>query len=144
MRPRAVEVSFSWSSLKIHHPLDLTVRRDKLFVYGTLKRGESRHEVLRPEIDAGQARLVETAVVPGFELYDMGEFPVAVPGDGRIEGEIYELPHELLIGELDRIEGFPHGFDRKQVEVDGHTCWIYYSDDAPPGGRHMTDTNWST
>jgi len=81
--------------------------------------------------------------VSGFQLYDRGEFPVAVPGSGRIQGEGYRIPRELLVGELDRVEGFPHSFDRKQVPVDGNDFWIYYSENVPPGSEVMESATWT-
>ncbi len=81
-----------------------------LFVYGTLKKGQPNHELLEAEIREGFAEYLGEGTLQGFVLYDRGNFPVAVPGPGTVHGECYRIPRELLVGELDQREGFPHGF----------------------------------
>jgi gamma-glutamylaminecyclotransferase len=81
-----------------------------LFVYGTLKRGGSRHSLLKGCPFLGHA------LAKGFALYDLGAYPGMVPGDGVVRGEVYEIPEKLL-RELDWVEGAPFLFRRELIEV---------------------------
>ncbi len=74
-----------------------------LFVYGSLRSG-FQHEAY--QYIAQYFTLVATATVKG-NLYDMGEYPVAVPTNDEnfIQGELYTVsrPEEFsyAIGQLD-------------------------------------------
>lgn len=70
----------------------------RLFVYGTLKRGQPLHELLEGASFLGEGW------VEGFALYDLGAWPAAYPEKtGRIWGEVYEVP-EGLLPLLDQVE----------------------------------------
>jgi gamma-glutamylcyclotransferase (GGCT)/AIG2-like uncharacterized protein YtfP len=75
-----------------------------LFVYGTLRRGFSRHKFLK----AARAQFLSLGTVHG-ELYDLGDYPGAEPSPhprALITGEIYRLPHaEQALQVLDEVEG---------------------------------------
>lgn len=120
------------------------MRTVNLFVYGTLMRGEANHGVLERVLKRGEAQFLGEARVEGFELYDLGSFPVAVPGPGQVEGERYRIPRSLLIGELDRREGFPHSFDRKKVTIEGDPHWMYFRNSPPTGATKRSSGSWKT
>jgi gamma-glutamylcyclotransferase (GGCT)/AIG2-like uncharacterized protein YtfP len=73
---------------------------------------------------AARAHSIGPARIPGL-LYDLGDYPGAVPGDGTITGEIFHLlePPSILAA-LDEYEG-PE-FARAVVTVGGFDCWIYW------------------
>jgi len=62
----------------------------KLFVYGTLKKGEYNHKCLE------NSTYVDDAMLEGYTLYDTGYgYPAAVEKkSSRIMGEVYELSKE--------------------------------------------------
>ena len=77
-----------------------------VFVYGTLKRGESNHHYLAGQRFVGRARSR-----PAYRLFELEGFPglVAAPRDGRsVEGEIWEVDQKCL-GLLDDLEGTASG-----------------------------------
>jgi len=78
---------------------------DRLFVYGTLRRG-SGHEMSR--FLALHADLLGTGYFQG-RLYDLGRYPAAVPSDepaDRVVGEVYLLRDvESTIRVIDEYEG---------------------------------------
>jgi gamma-glutamylcyclotransferase (GGCT)/AIG2-like uncharacterized protein YtfP len=82
----------------------------RIFVYGTLRKGEFRNYIL------GDSRFIGHAKAKGVCLYDLGEFPVLIKGDGEVMGEVYEIPMGLL-EKLDWIEGVPDLFRRELREV---------------------------
>ncbi|GEM_PF-1890417 len=118
------------------------MKKTNLFVYGTLRRGCSRHQILVEKIEHGVASYRGNAWIDGFDLYRVGDFPAAVPGAGKIFGEIYSVPFSLLTSQLDEVEGFPHLFDRKQIEVENDNCWIYFQSTPPAEGEKIPSGQW--
>lgn len=104
-----------------------------LFVYGTLKRGESHHSLVERCV-----RSIRRASVPG-RLLDVGDFPALIDGEGRAYGELFEfdaLDVPRILELVDRLEGFLPGdevtslFERRVVQVtteDGsvHAAYAY-------------------
>lgn len=102
-----------------------------LFTYGTLRRG---HEAAR--LLEGCER-IGPATVAG-SLYDIdGEYPALVlAGAGRVEGEIWRCPPEVL-ARLDEYEGVSEGlFRRVATEAGGLACWVYVA--GPKLARRLT------
>ena len=87
----------------------------KCFVYGTLLNGMSRFDALLG------ADFLGLAFARG-DLYDLGDFPGMVAGNGRVYGELYEIDDGIL-SELDQIEGYFPGREdhctylRKEIDV---------------------------
>jgi gamma-glutamylcyclotransferase (GGCT)/AIG2-like uncharacterized protein YtfP len=76
----------------------------RLFVYGTLMRGEERH----PALLRHGARFECPGRARGT-LHDLGPYPAlsADPADDPVVGELYEAPDlGALLTETDRVEGF--------------------------------------
>ncbi|WP_460171895.1 gamma-glutamylcyclotransferase family protein [Thermus sp. FJN-A] len=91
---------------------------EAVFVYGTLKRGERNHPLVRPYLHR-----VLPGRVEGFRLYHFppgGErpyaYPAMVPGEGRVRGEVLFLDPEAL-PLLDALEGEEYGRERVRVET---------------------------
>ena len=92
---------------------------DLLFVYGTLKRGLTNHGMLQA------APFLEEVWLDGLNLHDLGPFPMAVIGTGRLQGELYRIAPTLLPA-LDRFEGAPRLYRRQPWPLwDGRWVWIY-------------------
>ncbi|MFZ5626746.1 MAG: gamma-glutamylcyclotransferase family protein [Bacillota bacterium] len=74
----------------------------KVFVYGTLLKGQSNHRLLHRALAGPVA-----AEVWGYALYQVTPaYPGAVPDEaGKIKGEIYWVDEELL-RELDELEDY--------------------------------------
>ena len=89
----------------------------KLFIYGTLKKGQCRNSALE-----GQTFLGEVSTEPNYKLYRVSSFPGIVPvKDGiAIKGELWEVDARCLAA-LDRIEGHPKLFKRDTIQLQGHS-----------------------
>ncbi len=92
----------------------------RVFVYGTLKRGGSNHRLL------ARADFLGTCVTSArFSLYDLGEYPAAVPGGHTaIHGEVYRLRFPEL-RRLDALEDYPRLYTRRLIGTPYGPAWIY-------------------
>lgn len=80
--------------------------RDRIFVYGTLKRGLSNHGHL-----AGQRFLGEARTAPVYRMVDCGGYPGMFPVNEEglsIQGEVWEVDAACR-RELDILEGVAEG-----------------------------------
>lgn len=95
----------------------------RVFVYGTLKSGQSRSMTTMPGATyVGDAATAESE----FEMIDLGSFPaVLLGGINRVAGEVWAVDDETL-NILDSIEGFPHFYKRTLVDTTQGQAWIYY------------------
>ncbi|HSH06357.1 MAG TPA: gamma-glutamylcyclotransferase family protein [Burkholderiales bacterium] len=136
---------------------NLTVRHatQRLFVYGTLRKGAG-HEMHR--VLARAARRVGFATVRGA-LVDLGSYPGLVITDddaGRVKGEVYALEPdgaEAALALLDAYEGCapsdppPHEYRREPVRVtfdDGAECeaWTYVLNSPCAGLPRIADGDY--
>lgn len=90
-----------------------------VFVYGTLKSGKSNHKCLE-----GSAFLMK-ATARGI-LLDNGWYPMMIPGDGVVHGEVYKVDDSTM-ARLDRLEGHPHVYRRERITLldPKVTVWTY-------------------
>jgi len=128
--------------------------RHLVFVYGTLKRGQSNHGLL-----AGAEYHGEGATADTFGFYagpdvspaekKLPEIPFAYeqPAEGdeaiSVQGEVWEVDNATLAA-LDRLEGHPDWYERRQIPVtlgnENKIAYIYLiPGPAPAGLRHLSD-----
>ena len=104
----------------------------KVFVYGTLKRGGSNHDVM---VQAGGTFLCEAKTAELRKLI-VTHLPFLCDGhapDGyQVEGEIFEIPDALGLDLIDTLEGNGSFYQRRLddfIELDSpneHVAWVYY------------------
>lgn len=86
----------------------------KIFVYGTLLRGEGNHRLLSNARRVGVAR-----TTPSYRMHSLGGFPgVVAGGEQAILGEVYEVDEQTLDA-LDRLEGHPSFYARTVIALEG-------------------------
>lgn len=104
----------------------------KVFVYGSLLRGEHNHRVL----EGLKATFVAGSFTRrGWRLVDLGAFPAMVPGEGWVLGEVFEVSVEGL-KELDRFEGVPALYQRQEIPLaDGTQAFAYVMGPMQLAGR---------
>jgi len=93
------------------------VRKHKVFVYGTLKRGYSNNRLLKYATFLGKAKtLVKWTMISN----SAGSFPYLLEPSPilgeHIQGEVYAVS-TLELGQLDRLEGVPHHYLQKRTSV---------------------------
>lgn len=93
----------------------------RVFVYGTLRRGEGNHRLLVGARFVGEAR-----TEPSFTLCDLGAYPAMLEGGATsIVGEVYEVD-ERTLDALDRLEGHPRYYRRAPIALaDGESVEAY-------------------
>ena len=122
------------SDKDVEYADDALMQCDRVFVYGTLKKGHGNNTLLR-----FADYLSTTQTVKPFVLGDVG-FPYAfrqeiVPDQHKkllfpVEGEVWKVPDLYTFIGLDGLEGFPTHYNRRIIETDsGVTAWMYMQDD---------------
>ena len=86
----------------------------KVFVYGSLMKGEFNHGLLNNE----STQFIKHGITQrGFTLYDLGGFPGMVKeGTSAVVGEIYKID-PLTLNRLDILEGHPQFYRRSIIEL---------------------------
>jgi gamma-glutamylcyclotransferase (GGCT)/AIG2-like uncharacterized protein YtfP len=81
-----------------------------IFVYGTLLQGESNHGLLAEAEFLGIDRLTNA------QLFDLGDYPMIVAGEGLVLGEAYRISPAIL-QKLDILEEHPDYYQRGLVTL---------------------------
>jgi gamma-glutamylcyclotransferase (GGCT)/AIG2-like uncharacterized protein YtfP len=99
-----------------------------LLLYGTLRRGEPMFEQLGL---SAALEFVAEATFPGT-LYDLGDYPGAVAGDGLVAGELHRIRDPAILAALDEYEEFDPAnpatslFVRQRILIpEVGEAWIY-------------------
>lgn len=105
-----------------------------MFLYGTLKRGQRNHPLLR-----GQRFVGVATTEPCYRLFDLGPYPGMVEvADGlAVIGELWEV-NAACLAELDALEDAPTLYVRRRVVVRGAIGPVesyLYNQAIPPEAR---------
>jgi gamma-glutamylaminecyclotransferase len=122
---------------------------ETLFVYGTLRPPQSNTPVDDSRYFSSIADHVlahQPASVAGADLYDLGSYPAAIPGQGTLVGDLLQVESAAL-SIADRIEGHPTFYRRARVTAqtdDGDVeAWIYWAPAGlATGKRHVQNGDW--
>jgi gamma-glutamylcyclotransferase (GGCT)/AIG2-like uncharacterized protein YtfP len=87
--------------------------------------------------------------IPGV-LYDLGQFPALVPGNGQVLGELYEVTDPGLFVDLDWFQTYDRG---RETEPEYVRClipliepeveaWVYMYDRDPAGHPRVESGDW--
>lgn len=82
-----------------------------VLVYGTLMKGQSNHDYF-----LGNANFLGKAMLPNYEMYDLGSYPGIVEGFGKVQGEVYGVDDSILES-IDYLESEGNLYIRKLVKV---------------------------
>lgn len=91
----------------------------QVFVYGTLRQGQSNHALLE-----GSEYLGSFITHAQFDLYDLGHYPAAIEGSRILVGEVYRVD-ESTMQQLDQLEDYPIEYDRKLIATPYGQAWVY-------------------
>lgn len=92
----------------------------KVFVYGTLRKGDIRNGVLQEMQDLGQAKFIKDTTTYGiYKMVDVGAFPGIIEGGTTsIVGEVWEID-KYTKQYLDLMEGVPLLYQDKPIKIEG-------------------------
>lgn len=92
----------------------------RVFVYGTLKRGQRNTHYLQ------QAQFLgEFTTAAAYRMYLFDDYPaVCLPGRQSIAGEVYRV-NEAQFCLLDQLEGYPDFYQRIEIDTSFGKSWIY-------------------
>lgn len=111
----------------------------RVFVYGSLKRGFRHHDQM------GGARFLRAArTAPRYTLVVAGDYPALVDdGTTAVGGELFEVDDEHLAA-LDVFEDVPELYVRETIELDdGERVLAYLLPAARAAGlAPIADGNW--
>ncbi len=107
-----------------------------VFVYGTLRQGESNHSFL-----AESQLLGHFETKPEYALYDLGPYPGIAEGHHAISGEVYLIDEETL-AKLDILEDVPVEYHRETIETPFGTAWIYIYQEATAQEALIDSGDW--
>lgn len=109
----------------------------KVFVYGTLKRGEGNHRLL------AQGCLFIGDDTIKAKLFDLGHFPAIQQGTDVVQGEVYMVGPNTL-RRLDALEGHPNFYKREVVTTlnKKHDVWAYFMPEMVYKARHLPEGVW--
>ncbi|MBF4246222.1 gamma-glutamylcyclotransferase [Vibrio anguillarum] len=94
-----------------------------VFVYGTLRRGESNAHLLE------KSEMLGSFYTPAdYALYDLGPYPGLTQGQQSIAGEVYRVDEQTL-AKLDILEDIPIEYRRETIETPFGRAWIYLYQD---------------
>lgn len=112
----------------------------RIFVYGSLMRGQHAHALL-----AGASFVRTARTADGYTLIDLGAYPGLVDGGaGAVAGEVYEVDAALL-ARLDAYEDHPTLFWRRLVRLEGgDTAEAYFTSRVPAGAVPVASGDWRT
>ena len=101
--------------------LSMSGSRFKVFVYGTLKRGQPNHHWLSEPENGIQTFLGKARSANKFPLVIASRYNIPylldLPGTGNnIAGEVYEVDEKML-GKLDELEDHPRYYERRLEQV---------------------------
>ncbi len=106
----------------------------KVFVYGTLKPGESNYQ----RFCAGKVVEEKRAIAQGHLFALPFGYPAMTPGDGRVQGYLLTFADPEVLDALDRLEDYrperppeQNEYNRQLIEIFNlygeplETAWVY-------------------
>ena len=93
---------------------------NRVFVYGTLKRGQRNDHFLH-----GAEFLGRHSTEENFSMYEFEDYPaVCLRGSHAITGEVYHIG-DRQFRMLDDLEWYPHFYQRIEISTGWGDAWMY-------------------
>lgn len=90
----------------------------RIFVYGSLRRKQGNSHWMT------NAQWLGDHNVTDYQLYNLGHYPGAVPGNGSVQGEVYRIDASTL-AELDALRTKGGEYARQLIQTPYGSAWMY-------------------
>ncbi|KAB0463124.1 gamma-glutamylcyclotransferase family protein [Vibrio kanaloae] len=110
--------------------------RHLVFVYGTLRQGQSNHHYVQ-----GCELLGRFDTPKEFALFDLGAYPALTCGSKSVAGEVYVINDEVLAS-LDQLEDVPVEYRREQIETIFGLAWVYLYQLELTANKEILSGDW--
>ena len=107
----------------------------RIFVYGSLRRKQGNSHWMT------NAQWLGDHNVEHYQLYSLGHYPGAVPGDGCVQGEVYRIDATTL-SELDALRTAGGEYKRQLIQTPYGSAWMYVYQRSVDGRKHIESGNW--
>ena len=90
----------------------------RIFVYGSLRHKQGNSHWMT------NAQLLGDFSIDNYQLYSLGHYPGAVPGNGTVHGEVYRIDNATL-AELDALRTRGGEYARQLIQTPYGSAWMY-------------------
>lgn len=101
----------------------------RIFVYGSLRREQGNSHWMT------NAQWLGDFSVENYQLYNLGHYPGAVPGEGSVFGEVYRVDAAIM-SELDALRTTGGEYSRQLIQTPYGSAWMYVYE-RPVNGRAL-------
>lgn len=112
-------------------------------VYGTLRKDQGNWKWALS--DSETAEMLGEERIKGFGMVSLGGFPAVytdTENEEGIQSEIYAVNDNVFYS-LDRLEGYPHFYNRKEIDTQYGKAWIYFIDSySKESSNQIEDGDW--
>ncbi|MDH3448738.1 MAG: gamma-glutamylcyclotransferase [Gammaproteobacteria bacterium] len=110
---------------------------NRVFVYGTLKRGQRNYRFMRGAEYMGDHRTEKL-----YSMYEFDDYPaVCLRGCHAIRGEVYRVS-DRQFRLLDDLEWYPHYYQRIEIPTTWGDAWMYIVEFELCHGRRQIPGSW--
>ena len=107
----------------------------RIFVYGSLRRKQGNSHWMTNAQWLGDHR------GENFQLFSIGHYPGAVPGEGEVLGEVYRIDASTL-AELDALRTKGGEYRRQLIQTPFGSAWMYVYQRDVKGLERIETGNW--
>lgn len=120
----------------------------RVMVYGSLRQGMG-NDIHRFAQHCNAEMIKKGLAKIKANMFSLGGFPyISFPkeeeGAGFAVGEVYEIftNQDRMLEALDRLEGYPTFYDRKEVDTEHGKAWVYFFHEDRQGVPQVEDGDW--
>jgi gamma-glutamylcyclotransferase (GGCT)/AIG2-like uncharacterized protein YtfP len=107
----------------------------RIIVYGSLRRKQGNSHWMT------NAQWLGDHLLEGYELYNLGHYPAAVPGNGTIYCEVYRINSSIMT-ELDELKSNTKDYRRELIATPYGSAWIYLYIRSLNGVERISNGDW--
>ncbi|EOV9546947.1 gamma-glutamylcyclotransferase family protein [Cronobacter sakazakii] len=107
----------------------------RIFVYGSLRRKQGNSHWMT------NAQWLGDYDIENYQLFSLGHYPGAVPGEGSVVGEVYRID-AITLAELDALRTARGEYKRQLIQTPYGSAWMYVYQRPTEGLTRIESGNW--